>query len=401
MADFPRSDYSNKDVKRAGEIIAGNMLWTKEKDSEIREAFRIANSWRDAHAFPMRSIRCSLIWYMRNLDINGITAARLKRMPAIRRKLARIGLGLNQIQDLGGCRAILDTMENVRSIVQILQQRGRHEIRREDNYIEKPKDDGYRSHHVILAFKGNSDETSVFDGRRIELQLRTRMQHSWATAVEAVGLFRGEELKNHAGSQEWLRLFEAMSGEIAEAEGCPVHPEWADATKRRANIRELAGSLKALAFLEHVRQGVKGTDLPMSPGYFPSHYMIRFDHATKTVSVEPFNQPLQATQSYDDAESFQRKEESENIVLVEVSKLENLKLAYPNYFGDVGYFESQLQRVVRGQPAQEFSRVPVKQRAWKPEPAADPKWIGHNPFPRREPNLRKNRAARERANKKA
>ena len=65
-------------------------------------------------------------------------------------------------------------------------------------------------------------------------------------------------------------------------------------------------------------------------------------------------------------ESFQRETELENIVLVEVSKVEYIKAAYPNYFGDVGYFYNQLRRVVQGKGAQEFSRVPVTQKPRKP-----------------------------------
>jgi hypothetical protein len=389
--DFPRFEYSNKDVKRAGELIASNMAWTVEADAKIREAFKIANSWRDAHALPMRSLRCSILSHMGHLGIKGISAARLKRMPAIRRKLIRIGLSLNQLQDLGGCRAILDTMTDVRNLVQTLKEKIRHELRKEDNYIEEPKDDGYRSHHLILGFKGKNEEQSVFDGRRIELQIRTRMQHSWATAVEAVGLFRGEELKNHSGSQEWLRLFELMSGEIAEAEECPVHPLWSDRDQRRGEIRDLARALDAIKFLEDVRQGVRGTDFPLSPGYLPTHYLIRFDHATKTVSVQPFTKAILATKSYDDAEDIihHLKKESENIVLVEVGKLENLKEAYPNYFGDVALFERELRQVVHGQP--EYTRLPVRKAAWKPEPIGDPRWIGRNPYPRPGARSKKNR----------
>jgi ppGpp synthetase/RelA/SpoT-type nucleotidyltranferase len=389
VGDFPCFDYSNKDVRRAGEVISSGTPWTAETDSKIRDAFKVANSWRDAHAFPMRSVRCSVMSHMWHREIKGITAARLKRMPAIRRKLNRIGLGLNQIQDLGGCRAILDTMDDVRLLVQTLQDKIRHEVRSENNYIEAPKPDGYRSHHIILGFKGRDDEQAVFDGRRIELQIRTRMQHAWATAVEAVGLFRGEELKNHAGSPEWLRLFALMSGEIAEAEGCPVNAAWSDRDKRRSEIRDLANKLDAITFLENVRHSVNGTDFVLAPGYAPSHFMLRYDHLTKTVTVQPFNRPISATQSYDEAEGINRKDETENIVLVEVSKIDNLKAAYPNYFGDVGFFETELKRAVSGEDVREYGRVAVTRKPWTPEPSGDPQSLRYRPFPRPDSNLRK------------
>src|ERR1700730_18860844 len=86
VSDYPIFDYRMKDVKRAGEVISGALPWTDETEPKIRRAFQIANNWRDAHAYPMRSIRHQLISYMRHSELNGITAARLKRMQAIRKK---------------------------------------------------------------------------------------------------------------------------------------------------------------------------------------------------------------------------------------------------------------------------------------------------------------------------
>ncbi|MBV8457910.1 MAG: RelA/SpoT domain-containing protein [Acetobacteraceae bacterium] len=100
------------------------------------------------------------------------------------------------------------------------------------DYIVNPKNDGYRSHHLMLTYKGRGP-LSVFTGRTIELQVRTRLQHSWATSIEAVGLFRREELKNNQGSADWLRLFKLMSAEFSEAECCPLPPDIPGITDRR------------------------------------------------------------------------------------------------------------------------------------------------------------------------
>ena len=138
VARYPRSDYSNMDVKRAGEIIASNLPWTDDSAPTIREAFAIANNWRDAHAYPMRSVRFSAIYYMRKCGLDGITAARLKRMQAIRRKLGRLNkLSLDQLQDLGGCRVILPTISDVQTLVDVLKENIRHELRTESDYVQK------------------------------------------------------------------------------------------------------------------------------------------------------------------------------------------------------------------------------------------------------------------------
>lgn len=263
VAEYPRFEFSMKDVKRAGEVIAGGLAWSAETEPEIKEAFHIANNWRDAHAYPMRSIRYSLIWFMRHHSLEGITAARLKRMQAIRRKLRRIPHNMSQLQDLGGCRAILSSIADVRSLVSLLQDRTRHHIRAQDNYINNPKDDGYRSHHLMLNYRGKG-AAAIHDDRRVEIQVRTRLQHSWATAVEAVGLFRQEDLKGNQGSPDWLRLFKLMSAEFAVAEGCPEPPGVPSHNNRLAEIRNLAQALGATDMLDNLSYAVRATETSMS-----------------------------------------------------------------------------------------------------------------------------------------
>src|SRR5258708_718216 len=105
MSDYPHLQYSKRTVERAGKVIASNLPWNDETEPKIREAFTIANHWRDSHAYPMRSIRHSVIYYMGDIGVKGITAARLKRMQAIRRKLRRFKYSLQQLQGLGGLQS--------------------------------------------------------------------------------------------------------------------------------------------------------------------------------------------------------------------------------------------------------------------------------------------------------
>src|SRR5437588_11109135 len=63
VSDFPSFDYTMREVRRAGEVIAGDLPWTPENEPQIRHAFEVANNFREAHAFPMRSVRCQLLWY--------------------------------------------------------------------------------------------------------------------------------------------------------------------------------------------------------------------------------------------------------------------------------------------------------------------------------------------------
>ncbi|WP_431304463.1 RelA/SpoT domain-containing protein [Sediminicoccus sp. BL-A-41-H5] len=321
---------------------------------------------------------------MKDAGLHGLTGARLKRMPAIRGKLLRKKLTLSQIQDLGGCRAIMPDIRSVHELTAALRSNLRHDIWREDNYILEPKIDGYRSHHLILSFNSKNSIEQKFKGRRIELQIRTKLQHAWATTVEAVGLFRGEGLKNHEGSREWLRLFALISSEFAEAEGCPLPASSLDKQERLAEIRHLEAELRAIELLDHIRIGMHGTDNALAPGFRPTHFLLRFDHINQKVAVDPYDIPRKAATSYDSAEVLENRNGRNNqtVVLVEVDKVENLKAAYPNYFGDVEEFRRQLIQITRNGEATEYAISSRKRTKTPLKPFGDLSWLRGSGFGR-------------------
>lgn len=51
VADFPRFQYTMRDVRRAGEALAADLIWTDDSAESIRQVFSIANNWRDSHAY--------------------------------------------------------------------------------------------------------------------------------------------------------------------------------------------------------------------------------------------------------------------------------------------------------------------------------------------------------------
>src|SRR5688572_27982893 len=101
----------------------------------------------------MRSLRRRIMTCMRTNSIEGTTITRLKRMPAIRRKLLRGKVTLDKLQDLGGCRAVLLSVKDVNLLAEELRKYRRIQIWKENDYIANPKVDGYRSHHLALAFE--------------------------------------------------------------------------------------------------------------------------------------------------------------------------------------------------------------------------------------------------------
>jgi hypothetical protein len=377
VSDFPQFDYSMKDVLRAGEALAGRMIWTDETAPRIVEVFSIANNWRDSHAYPMRKVRTLVRGKINRLKLSGRTVARLKHMPSIRRKLRDQPWKLNQIQDLAGCRAILPTIQGVNALIDVLQRDNGADIQREYPYISEPKSDGYRCHHTVLKFQGQGEE-EVFNGRRIEIQVRTRLQHSWATAVETVGLFRQENMKAGLGSPEWLRLFKLMSAQFAVEEGCPELQDVPHGDARIAEIIALDRALNAANTLETLSHAVKYVETyARDPDSTAEFFLIQYDSENRAVSVQTAYSPKLSVQSYDDAEfdAYKSGASKKRSVLVEADDIDSLYAAYPNYFGDVQIFKLKLKEITQGAARVEYSLPPQQTARPKPKEKPNYSWL--------------------------
>lgn len=350
--------------KRLGQPIVGFEHMSKAEKDELYRVFSVANDWRESHVYPMRSVRQSVIARMRTLGCNGITAGRVKRMAAIRRKLSTTPIHLDQIQDIAGCRAILDNMDGVRKLVASISDEFPHNIRRQSPYIDAPKDDGYRSHHFALDFEKG-------ERRRVELQVRTRLQHSWATAVEAVGLFLGQDIKHHKGDVNWLRLFQLMSGEFARVEGGAGPQGMPSRSDCLKELRELDHVLGAAQLLDNIKiLAHYAENYDYDKGQF---YVIRYRRVEKTVDVTSFSSESDASTMVSAIERLvETGQDDSRVVMVEVDRMDGLVETYPNYFGDVSLFVQNLKQICLGKDAIEYHMAPQKLVKPKPEEKPDP-----------------------------
>jgi hypothetical protein len=98
------------------------------------------------------------------------------------------------------------------------------------------------------------------------MQIRSGLQHAWATAVEAVGLVRAEAMKAGEGDANWLRLFDLISSEFAEAEGCPTVPGAPSKAERTAELADLDRTLSAVNTLENLNQAFAYTKEHVTKG---------------------------------------------------------------------------------------------------------------------------------------
>lgn len=371
VSEFPQLKYSKKDVVRAGNALKGRLVWTPESAEDIHRVFAVANSWRASHAFPMHSLRAELQARMTTLGLKGLTAARLKQMSSIRGKLDRIDSNLRQLQDLGGCRAIVPTIEEARSLVAAMISKSRHPLKSQNPYMDAPRSSGYRSHHLVFAFAPRNASESSYEGRLIELQIRSRLQHSWATAVEAVALHRGENLKAGIGSADWLRLFELMSLEFAASEGCAYAKDGSN--NRVKEITDLEASLNVVRTLDGLSHAVSSLDwMANTQDVKPKYCIVKYDRKERKVDVKLLYTPSAIE---DNLETGTTDGSNYSTVMIEIDKVDNLRDAYPNYFGDVQLFKSRLTSVVKGEPVTEYAHPPRVRVPPRPREIADDSWF--------------------------
>ena len=166
--------------------------------------YGIVNNWRMSHAYPLKSFRTTLKSRAEKVDPSVIIAQRMKRFATLMNKLEREStMKLSQMQDLGGCRAIVP---KIRHLNQIHEQYRSQDTKCYD-YISNPKKDGYRGIHLIGRYNPRGDFGKPWKNQRIEIQLRTHLQHAFATTVETVTAFTREQLKFGGGPQDWRRFF--------------------------------------------------------------------------------------------------------------------------------------------------------------------------------------------------
>src|SRR5271166_4137199 len=124
------------------------------------------------------------------------------------------------MQDLGGCRAIMASVNAVEQLYDLYHV-GTGDLFESEgklkcyDYIREPKSDGYRGIHVVGRYSARAQKNEAWNGHRIEIQLRSQLQHAFATAVETVTTFTRLPLKFGAGPVEWRRFFTLMGSAFA------------------------------------------------------------------------------------------------------------------------------------------------------------------------------------------
>ncbi len=324
---------------------AGEALKASEQDPA---ELQILSSWRAAHAYALNTFQALFRSKIKTLKNSKeiVVAQRLKRLPSIVSKLKRFPtMNLSQMQDIGGIRIIVKKPEDVTRIYKLIQESDfRHKmLLPPKDYIAHPKTDGYRSLHQYFLYANKKHPE--LDGLRIELQIRTRLQHSWATAVETLGVLEHQAIKSGEGSDGYKQFFRVASALFSMEENMPVLSALEDHSREELvqEIRSLDKELAITPKLKGVAIATKHVDTPAKESYC---FVMVLDSLNSRVSLTPFteNQLREAEDFYLSQEDKNRSNQYCSVVLISAGSLVQIRKAYPNYFLDTDLFLRSLSK---------------------------------------------------------
>lgn len=338
--------YSRSRVDRAGAVLKDESASVSER----AKARPIFGWWRGRHRVPLAEV-CDLVAERsRRVTTDGFLALRLKRLPSVEAKLRRFPtMRLSRMQDLGGCRAIVPSVGEVDAIHTLCREAGPYVCLRENDYLAAPKGDGYRGIHLVWGGRAETPETAPRSGRRIEIQIRSRLQHAWATAIEIVDALRGTRLKvGGSDNGDWKRFFALMGTAHALEEGRPPVPGTPAApADLRAEVRALAGRLGVWQVFVGLAPAIEMAAEGEGGGWT----LLTLDAGARRLRLRryPPARIEEAQREYLQLEERHEGDPAVQVCLVSAESADTLRRAYSNYFLEVGLFVESLRRFL-GEP---------------------------------------------------
>ncbi len=322
-------EYSKSKIDKAGDQLKDQAT----TDANRTKALDILSNWRDVHATSLGTFAKILKTRSRKINNAAIVAQRLKRTPSIVLKLKNHKtMRLSAMQDIGGIRSILETTEMVYQLLNLYKKsKSKHDLFSMDDYIESPKKDGYRGIHLVYKLKKTP---SLF----IEIQLRSQLQHIWATGVEVFGTLKNSSFKSGHGSQKWLDFFQLLSSVFALKENHTVLNQHKSVSKAELikMLKNIITELQVVDNLNVYTAVYKIISEKTEKGRQGHYSLILLNSRENTISLKTYgsSQYEIAAKSYLKLEQEHFNDKQINIVLVNTGDLKKLEESYPNYFMD-------------------------------------------------------------------
>lgn len=341
--------YSNTCIQKMGKI-----LFKSKNPDEVAQAERIIEEWRGQHDKVLDEFEQRLLPILNNGNISIVDRGRrLKRLKAIKNKMDRHDVwNLSTMQDIGGMRLILSSLDAVYQTKQLLENTGINDFEIDDSndYINTPRSTGYRAIHIVFRYTPADLQHDCY-GQKIELQLRTKYQHIWAMGVETAELITGKALKDGIENDEWQDFFKSISicfycADISHS-NCSLDKKrevYTLATTEVINPKFIEELRSVMTMVIVDEEEIKSTDKSISDGYYlmDINYKSRlskiifFKKEEKEKAIELYNSQERANEGL-----------PKDVVLVSVPSIKNLKEMYPSYYFDAAEFISLAYKYVK------------------------------------------------------
>jgi len=135
----------------------------------------------------------------------------LKNAKSIKEKMARKGIGLEQLRegilDIIGFRIIIHFLSDIPNVIAALRELPGIELNTGKNfedYITNPKATGYRSLHINALYWQEKRDSPV----PFEIQIRTTLQHAWAAKSHLL-VYKVDEIP-----ERWEKHFRILSDQL-------------------------------------------------------------------------------------------------------------------------------------------------------------------------------------------
>ena len=350
MTEIQQDRVSRKAATKAGMLLSAS-------DELDAVSLATAQAWRVQHLEPTARCFEALTQCAKHFD-GAVVSYRLKRMTSILRKLQRrnSNFELGALDDIGGCRLIVGSVREVYEAAQILDDLLAHW--KTKDYIAVPQRSGYRSYHAI--YKVPVDGITY----RIEVQIRTRLQHLWATGVEAVGEVYGLEYKSpdvraslEGEAQKRDRFLMLSSHLFACEEGRPGVPDVADDL---AEVRREVGAIcESTHLLDDLRAARSGILVQTDSDEKDEYFLLCLSREIQFFDIVGFPGFSEANEEYqrlerealtagDQEQLLVAEPKFDNVVLVKAGSAELIRQSYLNYSLGVSQFIDRIEGLLPG-----------------------------------------------------
>lgn len=327
---------SKRKTDKVGELLKEQKLLSDTDYQDLLE-------WRNSFSSILDYYHVKLKSKINQQDIVTLSR-RLKRIESIQIKLRRFTtMRLSTLQDIAGLRVVLkDEFALQKAFSTLRSQPSRHKLKRVDDYHNIPKSDGYRGFHIIYQNEGNT---------QIEIQLRTELEHIWATALEIYGELQETSFKTGSGNDEWISFFKLLSSYFAIKENCSPTEGHLKLSERQiqSKLKKMIKKLNAIERLNAFTSSMKIiTSKHNQVGRTGKYAIIELNLRTKTTKVEFFNKKdvQKAISIYTEKELRLKESDNISIVFVNVDNIEKLQTTYPNYFLNTSKLLEILSKIV-------------------------------------------------------